>query len=84
MLDHEAGGVDIAEHGLTLDDLRDRARLNDDPRVFPLALASALADEVAWGRVVLDDEGWYRLVPDAFDPDVLAALRSLGTARRGA
>jgi hypothetical protein len=29
------------------------------------------------GRVVLDEAGRYRLVPDAFDHDVLAALRRL-------
>ena len=45
--------------------------------MFPLALASALADEVERGRVAVDDAGRYRLVPDAFDGGVLTALRSL-------
>lgn len=61
---------------LTLADLLDRARLSSDVRMFLLALRVALADEVASGRVVLDGDR-YRLVPDAFDHDVLTALRAL-------
>jgi hypothetical protein len=62
--------------GLTHADLLDRARLSADWRYFPEALGTVLRDEVAWGRVVLDG-GVYRLVPEAFDGDVLAGLRAL-------
>jgi hypothetical protein len=62
--------------GLTYADLLDRARLSSDWRYFPEALGFVLRDEVEWGRVVLDG-GVYRLVPDAFDSDVLVALRRL-------
>jgi hypothetical protein len=44
---------------------------------MPYALGVALADEVEWGRVVLDEAGRYRLVADAVEGGVLAALRSL-------
>ena len=42
----------------------------------PVHLRAALASEFALGRVVLGEDGRYRLVPEAFPPDVLAALRS--------
>jgi hypothetical protein len=72
-----ADATDNAEPGLTLADLLDRARLSSDVRMFPTVLAAALADEVEWGRVVLDDAGRYWLVPAAFDQGVLTALRAL-------
>jgi hypothetical protein len=62
--------------GLSYADLLDRARLSTHPATFPDALAVVLRDETQWGRVGLSD-GVYRLVPDAFDQGVLAALRSL-------
>jgi hypothetical protein len=62
--------------GLTHADLLDRARLSNDWRYFPDALGFVLRDEVAWGRVTVDD-GVYRLVPDAFDQGTLRALRAL-------
>ena len=36
-----------------------------------------MAQEIVLGRAVLDRDG-YRLVPEAFDPVMLAALRALG------
>jgi hypothetical protein len=64
--------ADIA--GLTLADLLDRAP--PQPAIMPYAFGVALADEVEWGRVVLDGDR-YRLVVSSFDGDVLAALRAL-------
>lgn len=38
-------------------------------------VADVLAEELRLGRVVSVGDGRYRLVPERFDPDVLAALR---------
>jgi hypothetical protein len=40
-----------------------------------------MAQEIVCGRVVLDRDG-YRLVHEAFDPEVLAALRRLAPLDR--
>jgi hypothetical protein len=40
-------------------------------------LADVLQDEIEAGRVRVDGDGGYELVPDRFDPDVLAALAEL-------
>jgi hypothetical protein len=77
LVEPRADATDNAPPGLSLADLLDRARLSSDVRMFPLALASALADEVERGRVALDDAGRYRLVADAFDQSTLTALRTL-------
>ena len=43
----------------------------------PRPLAAILGDEQERGRVVRDKAGGYRLVPAAFAPGVVAALRDL-------
>jgi hypothetical protein len=67
----------LVPHALTRPRAGGRARTSTDQGTFPYALARVLGDEVEQGRVALDDAGRYRLVPDAFDHDVLAALRVL-------
>lgn len=55
---------------LTLAELVERT---GDP---PKLVARVLAEEIVLGRAVLDRDG-YKLVPEAFAPEVLAALRAL-------
>lgn len=40
-------------------------------------LVDVLQDEIEAGRVRVDGNGGYELVPDRFDPDVLTALAEL-------
>jgi hypothetical protein len=41
------------------------------------ALVAILDEEERWGRVAKDAAGGYALVPSAFDPRVVQALREL-------
>jgi len=46
-------------------------------RISRFRLVDVLQDEIEAGRVRVDGDGRYELVPDRFNPDVLAALVEL-------